>query len=414
MMKLVTHQLPVGTLTREIHLVNKNGDDTIHGRVVGQFDKLFFVAGGIPDFDGNILHDRGFCSAEKSQSDNMPQRLMKYKWVIDFLRRFPVNSRVRFLLLVLAASLVTCFDPGKLHSADQKTSPPSNKQEVLWQKLQATIGQIDKKLDGVLGVAIQDLVSGQKWSLNGDEIFPQASSIKIAVLAELFRQEQEGIPGNAKLLDAYVVRESDLVPDSDVLLGLTPGLSRVVNRDLASFMVSVSDNSATNILIDRIGMNNVNKLLDKLGLKKTRLQRKMMDLKAAQQGRENISTPLEMMALLEALYRGKVLNKAMTEDYFKVLSTHKDSALMRGLPDGAKAATKPGALEGVRNDSGIVFAKNRPFILCVMTTYLRDEKAGERAISDIAAAAYRHFDRLGRASEYGRVISPYNSAEEAK
>jgi beta-lactamase class A len=104
----------------------------------------------------------------------------------------------------------------------------------------------------------------------------------------------------------------------------------------------------------------------------------------------------------------------LTEDFFKILGTHKDSALVRGLPAGTKASTKPGALEGVRNDSGIVFAKNRPFVLCVMTTYLRDEKAGDRAISDIAAAAYRHFDRLGRASEYGRVISTFNSAEEAK
>jgi len=178
--------------------------------------------------------------------------------------------------------------------------------------------------------------------------------------------------------------------------------------------VSVSDNSATNILIDRVGMDNVNKLLDKLGLKNTRLRRKMMDINAAKEGRENVSTPLEMMALLEMLYRGKILNKAMTEDFFKILSTHKESALLRGLPDGTKAATKPGALEGVRNDSGIIFAKNRPFILCIMTTYLRNERAGEQAISDITAAAFRQFDRLGRASEYGRVISPFNSAEEAK
>jgi beta-lactamase class A len=297
-------------------------------------------------------------------------------------------------------------------AAGQQTAPAVNKQDVLWEKLEAAIRQIDAKLDGVLGVAIMDLTTGQKWSLHGEQVFPQASSIKITVLAELYRQNQE--QSGAKLSDLYTVRESDLVPDSDVLLGLTPGVSRVTNRDLASFMVSVSDNSATNILIDRVGMDNVNKLLDKLGLKNTRLRRKMMDINAAKEGRENVSTPLEMMALLEMLYRGKILNKAMTEDFFKILSTHKESALLRGLPDGTKAATKPGALEGVRNDSGIIFAKNRPFILCIMTTYLRNERAGEQAISDITAAAFRQFDRLGRASEYGRVISPFNSAEEAK
>jgi beta-lactamase class A len=319
-------------------------------------------------------------------------------------------------LPVLLSVLCTLAFPraGELGAGQTGDLTAAQKQEVLWQKLESTIGRIDQNLDGVLGVAILDLTSGRKWSLHGDEVFPQASSIKITVLAELYRQNQEGAAGDAKLSDLYTVQASDLVADSDVLLGLTPGISRVTNRDLASFMVSVSDNSATNILIDRVGMDNVNKLLDKLGLKKTRLRRKMMDLNAAKEGRENVSTPLEMMALLEAIYRGKVLNKTLTDDFFKILGTHKESAFMRGLPDGTKAATKPGALEGVRNDSGIVFAKNRPFILCIMGTYLKNERAGEQVISDIAGATYRHFDRLGRASEYGRVISPFNSAEEAK
>jgi len=320
----------------------------------------------------------------------------------------------RSVVFALSFGLFAGLAVNSLQSAEPPASPPADKQELLWQKLAAAILQIDQQLDGVLGVAILDLTSGRKWSLHGDEVFPQASSIKITILAELYRQHQEGATGQAKLSDLYTVQPADLVQDSDVLLGLTPGVSRVTNRDLASFMVSVSDNSATNILIDRVGMDKVNQLLDKLGLKNTRLRRKMMDINAAKEGRENISTPLEMMALLEAMYRGKVLNQALTEDFFKILGTHKDSALVRGLPAGTKASTKPGALEGVRNDSGIVFAKNRPFILCVMATYLRDEKAGDRAISDIAAATYRHFDRLGRASEYGRVISTFNSAEEAK
>jgi beta-lactamase class A len=282
------------------------------------------------------------------------------------------------------------------------------KQPVLWQKLEATINDVDHELDGVLGIAILDLTSGQKILRHADEVFPQASSIKLAVLAELYHQAQTG---KLKLTDLYTVQSSDLVPDSYIMGGLTPGVTRITLRDLAIMMVAVSDNSATNVLIDREGMENVNALMDSLDLTHTRLRRKMMDLKAAGEGRENVSTPREMMALLEDLYRGKVLNQEMTADFFKVLSTpKKDSFIPRDLPEELKVANKHGELEGVRNDSGVVFVQNRPYVICAMTTYLRRERDGEEAISRISLATYRMFDRIARASEYGRVISPGNSS----
>ena len=284
-------------------------------------------------------------------------------------------------------------------------SSAAAKQQVLWQKLEANINDVDHGLDGVLGVAILDLGGGQKFLLHGDGVFPQASSIKVAVLAELYRQAQAG---KLKLTDLYTVQAADLVPDSTIVGGLTPGVTRITLRDLATMMVAVSDNSATNVLIDRVGMENVNALMDSLGLTHTRLRRKMMDLKAASEGRENISTPAEMMTLLEDLYRGKVLNKEMTADFFVMLSTPKSSFIPRDLPEGLKIANKPGELEGVRNDSGVVFVENRPYVICVMTTYLHRERDGEEAIAKISSAAYRMFDRLARASEYGRVVSPGN------
>src|SRR5437764_11738998 len=278
-----------------------------------------------------------------------------------------------------------------------------NKQKVLWQKLQDEIHSIDKHLDGVLVLAVKELTSGEEFLINGDEVMPQASSIKIAVLAELYRQVDQK---KLKLTDEYVVRKEDLVPGSNIMLGLTPGVTRITLRDLATMMVAVSDNSATNVLIDRVGMENVNSMLEDLGLHATRLRRKMMDLKAASEGRENVSTPREMMALLETIYRGKLLGTGMKDDFFKILSTPKESSMLQGLPEAAVAANKPGELEAVRNDSGIIFVKNRPYILCVMTTYLKDEKEGAAAIRKIAQLTYSYFDRVGRSSEYGRVVSP--------
>jgi len=303
-------------------------------------------------------------------------------------------------LLIAAAFGQNSSNAGRATSLGEK-------QQVLWQKLEATVHEVDSQLDGVMGVAIEDLSAGDHIFLHADEVFAQASSIKITVLTELYRQAQQG---KLKLTDLYTVQAADLVPDSDIMGGLTPGVTRITLRDLATMMVAVSDNSATNVLIDRVGMENVNAMLDSLNLPHTRLRRKMMDLEAAKHGRENIATPREMMTLLENIYRGKVLDKVMTDDFFKVLSTNKNSWIPRDLPADVKIANKPGALEGVRNDSGIIFVEGRPYVICVMTAFLRNERDGEDAISKISLAAYRMFDRLSRASEYGRVISPGNGA----
>ena len=300
-------------------------------------------------------------------------------------------------ILCCALFLSTCLA--------QSAAPSAGKQEVLWQKLESSIQDVDQHLDGVMGLAIEDLNTGDHYFLHEDEVFAQASSIKITVLANLYLQAQEG---KLKLTDLYTVQSSDLVPDSDIMNGLTPGVTHVTLRDLATMMVAVSDNSATNVLIDRVGMQNINAMLDSLGLTHTRLRRKMMDLEAAKQGRENISTPREMMTLLDAIYHGKVLNKQSTEDFFKMLSTNKSSFIPRDLPPDLKIANKPGELEAVRNDSGIVFVEGRPYVICVMTAFLRNERQGEEAISKVSLEAWRMFDRLSRATEYGRVVSPGN------
>src|SRR5215469_8043181 len=307
----------------------------------------------------------------------------------------------RFLFLLAAFTSIFC--PFSTSQA-QQTIP--EKQKALWQKMDQNIQDVTQNVDGVMGVMVEDLASNQTFTILPDEVFPTASSIKIAVLADLYLQAQQG---KLKLTDMYTVQKSDLIPDSDIMGGLTPGLTKITLHDLATMMVAVSDNSATNVLIDRVGMENVNALLDSLGLTHTRLRRKMMDLKAASEGRENVATPRELGKLLELIYRGKVLNQPYTDDFFTMLSTHKESFIPRNFPDGLKIANKPGELEGVRNDIGLVFLQNHPYIVSVMSCYLRNGREGEDAISKISLLAYRTLDRLDRASEYGRVISPANS-----
>ena len=307
-----------------------------------------------------------------------------------------------FIALTLAAS---AFGQQKPEAVSADTGS-----DLLWKKLDERVEDIAARLDGVMGAAILDLTDGRILLRNADRVFPAASSIKIAILLELYRQDQEaraGAKGKGKLDDSYTFDPKDLVEDSQIMAGLTPGVTRVTNRDLAQFMVAVSDNAATNILIDRVGRDNVNATLRGLGLTKTMLRRKMMDIGAARRGDENIATPQEMARLLEMIYKGKALNKELTDELIKRLKTlKKDSYLSYELPAGVELADKPGTLDGVRNDSGIVFAPNRPFAISVMTAYDRDEKAAERAISEVALEAYRYFEMRGKTSEYGRVLPP--------
>src|SRR5213596_136339 len=285
--------------------------------------------------------------------------------------------------------------------------PRDTGSDLLWKKLETRVEEIAARLDGVMGVAVLDLTDGRVLLRNADRVFAAASSIKLAILLELYRQDQEaraGAKGKARLDDIYSFDPKDLVEDSRIMAGLTPGVTRVTNRDLAQFMVAVSDNAAANILIDRVGKDNVNAMLHGLGLSKTMLRRKMIDIAAARRGDENVATPQEMARLLEAIYKGKALSKQATAEFIKQLSTKKGSYIPRYLPESVQVANKPGELEAVRNDSGIVFAQNQPFAISVMTAYDRDEKAAERAIGEVALEAYRYFDMRGKTSDYGRIL----------
>jgi len=142
-----------------------------------------------------------------------------------------------------------------------------------------------------------------------------------------------------------------------------------------------------------------------LGLGKTLLRRRMIDLEAAKRGDENVSTPGEIARLLEVYYKSQGLTISSKDKALAILKKAKSTALTKGLPPGVEVASKPGELEGVRADAGIVFAKNRPYIISVMTTWLRepDEQADE-AIEELSRAAYQYFSRLGAGSAYGRAI----------
>ncbi len=301
------------------------------------------------------------------------------------------NRSDRFLLLVLLLGMVVPAAAGQ-----------ESLQAAYHAELQNHLEAVASGLNGVMGFAIKDLTTGETFFLRPDTVFPQASSIKLTILLEILRQDQEG---KLSLDEKHTIHRAETVAGDPILYMLGDGTVTMSLRDIATFMVVLSDNSATNILIDKAGMANINAGIQRLGLKDIKLRRKMIDLEAARRGNENVGTPREMMTLLEKIHAGGVLDAAHTAEYFRLLELPKDSEFHKALPDTVKIADKPGALEAVRCDTGIIDIPGHPFVMSVMTTYLSNEADGEKAIQDVARLAYAYFDRLARSSPYGRIIS---------
>ncbi len=310
--------------------------------------------------------------------------------------------RIRALIIVLI--LVEAFLSAPRAAFAQQGNPTSL-QGSLHAKLEAELNRAAEHLDGVLGYAIKDLSTGEAFYRNADLVFPTASSIKLAVLLELMRQAQAG---NLSLDEKHTIRRSETAAGDPILYMLGDETVTMTLRDLATFMVVLSDNSATNILINRVGMENINTTIERLGFKDTHLRRRMIDLEAARRGNENVSTPRELITLLEKIHTGEALGPGHTKEYLALLALPKSSSyngFQKALPSTVPVEDKPGSLEAVRCDAGIIEIQGHPFAMSVMTAYLSSDEEGERIIAEIARLAYSHFDRLGRASAYGRVIS---------
>jgi beta-lactamase class A len=280
--------------------------------------------------------------------------------------------------------------------------PKEEKSAVLWSRLRDRIAAVERGLDGVLGVSVRDLKTGEALDLRAQETFPTASAIKIAVLYELYREADEGRVDLGEASHPPKPR----VGGGGILEFLSDGASLTL-RDQAVLMMGWSDNDATNLLIDRLGMDAINRRVSGMGLLSTHLRRHMMDLDAARRGDENVSTPAELRSLMEALHEGRSLSRGGAKDLLDLARMPKDSPFRAALPPGTLVADKPGSLEGVRAVAAVVDLAERPYSVAIMTTYLRRDEDGEAAIRAISQALYETFDRLARASALGRIISDH-------
>ena len=269
--------------------------------------------------------------------------------------------------------------------------------ELLEKKMLHALLELAAKLDGVMGVAAIDLTTGHTISINGSTVFPQASSIKIPIMIQVFRQTGQG---KLRMDQDVPVDLKSLVDSSPRFKVAAESTGKMTIRQLIEAMIEVSDNASTNVLIQLVGMANVNAWLDSAQLKQTRLRRKMIDIAAATRNEENVSTPLEMATLAAKLYRGQVIDKAASAEMLEILSRVKGD-MRAAIPEGVRVAAKPGELTGVRSETGIVYLDKRPFALSVAGAYLGENT---NPVPEATAIVFHHFEMLAKSNRYGRGL----------
>jgi len=245
-----------------------------------------------------------------------------------------------------------------------------------------------------VSLAVHSLTDGSAaFAYRADERVPSASVIKLPIMLEAMERVKAGI---MDLREIHILTDSEKVGGSGVL-NTYAHRSRISYRNLLRLMLVYSDNTATNIFIDELGIDAINARMQGIGLTQSRLNRVMMDTLAAQQGRENYVTAAEMNTLLTKIYRHEVATPALCEDMLSILKENDDSlTIPRLLPPGTVVAHKTGTLAYVRGDAGIVYA-DKPFVLTVFVEGVPTASAArpeaERIIAEIALICYRYFSR---------------------
>jgi beta-lactamase class A len=276
-----------------------------------------------------------------------------------------------------------------------------NTRQMLKQKTEKQIEKIFNSSPAITGMVAIDLTSGEKISWNPDVQFPQASSIKIPILMEVFKQANEG---KFSLSNPLPVISENTVGGTGILKHLEDPAALSI-KNLGILMISLSDNSATNALIDLVGISEVNSTLKSLGVNNTLLQRKMMNSAASARGEENLATPEEAAKILQLLYNGKFINPEVSQEIIEILkmTDREDSRIAAGIPESTSIAFKPGFIDGVSTEWAIVLLEQRPYAVAMMENYKVKGEA-EEVMEEVSKILFNYYWRIGSASEYGTYV----------
>jgi beta-lactamase class A len=270
-----------------------------------------------------------------------------------------------------------------------------------------SLSQLKPKLETLItssgaetvGVAVYDLQTNQMLGINDKVSLHAASTMKVPVMMELFRQaaaKQINLDAGvtvknefASIVDGspYQLNASD---DSDNLMYQKLNQPMTI-RALIERMIVRSSNLATNILIEKAGAENTMKLMRSLGANDIQVRRGVEDNKAFRAGLNNTTTAQDLMILLRAIAEKKVANARACQEMLVILEKQEfNEGLPSGLPSGTKIAHKTGSITKIYHDAGIVYLpKRKPYVIVVLTRGFAEEKRAHQLVAEIARQVYQ-------------------------
>ncbi len=249
-----------------------------------------------------------------------------------------------------------------------------------------------------VAVAYYDLATGRELLINPDVSFHAASTMKVPVMMEIYRQAAVG-----KLsLDARIPIKNDFVsiadrshysltPDSDSEQWLYKRVGQTETvRELIRLMITVSSNLATNLLIERVTPERVMDLMRSIGANNIRVLRGVQDGKAFQKGLNNTTTARDLMIVLRAIAERRAVSAKASDEMIKIMLDQKfNEGIPAGLPKGTRVSHKTGSITKINHDAAIVCPKARkPYVLVVLERGISDEKRAHKLIADISRVIY--------------------------
>ncbi len=303
------------------------------------------------------------------------------------------NILISFLLIIiLPVGTVFSYRYYQSYKENQKKKLIFEKRKANWLILRQRLTDEIAKFNGEAGIVIKDLEMNWEISFNKDKLFPSASLAKIPLMAACFWAADQG---RIKLDRNITLKSSDKLTGSGVLKDMPAGTVFSVER-LIGLMIYDSDNTATNIITNLMGIDYLNSMFKAFGLKNTVLSRKIADYQLRDQGIENYTTAEDMAFLLDKMYHRTIGNKSVSDQCICMLKlTRTNDRIPKYLPVDITIAHKTGLEKEVCHDAGIVFTTKGDFIICVLTKHANSNSAlSKEFIARVAARVYKYFEQL--------------------